>query len=109
MARIEQIFTGYHDRMAVLEATYNKNSSARGIAWIEGELIPIDEARIPLLDQDFMHSDLTYDMISCTEPEYKYRTVRLIQGIDLEHTPEKLEEEVKGIPRGQLHGRFPTA
>lgn len=48
-------------------------------------------------------------MISCTEPEYKYRTVRLIQGIDLEYTPEKLEEEVKGIPRGQLQGRFPIA
>lgn len=56
-----------------------------------------------------MHSDLIYDMISCTEPEYKYRTVRLIQGIDLEYTPEKLEEEVKGIPRGQLQGRFPIA
>lgn len=50
MARMEQIFAGYHDRMAVLEATYNKNPFARGIAWIERELIPADEARIPLLD-----------------------------------------------------------
>ncbi|KAF2096216.1 hypothetical protein NA57DRAFT_67751 [Rhizodiscina lignyota] len=47
--------------------------------------------------------------ISCTEPEYKYRTVRLIQGIDLEHSPEKAEEEVKDIPRGQRQGRFQTA
>ncbi|OKL63373.1 hypothetical protein UA08_01695 [Talaromyces atroroseus] len=47
--------------------------------------------------------------ISCTEPEYKYRTVRLIQGIDLEHSPKKAEVEVEEIPRGQRQGRFQTS
>lgn len=64
MATMNQIFADYHDRMAVLEATYDKNPFAKGVAWIEGDLIPIDEARIPLLDQGFMHSDLTYDVPS---------------------------------------------
>jgi branched-subunit amino acid aminotransferase/4-amino-4-deoxychorismate lyase len=64
MATMEQIFTGYHARQAVLEATFDKNPFARGIAWIEGEYVPVDEARIPLLDQGFMHSDLTYDVPS---------------------------------------------
>ncbi|OAA53120.1 hypothetical protein SPI_09482 [Niveomyces insectorum RCEF 264] len=47
--------------------------------------------------------------ISCTEPKYKYRTVRLIQGIDLEHSPKKIEEEIIEIPRGQQQGRFQTS
>lgn len=47
--------------------------------------------------------------ISCTEPEYRYRTVRLMQGIDLEHSPKKAVEEVVAIPRGQRKGRYQTA
>ncbi|KAL1852540.1 hypothetical protein Daus18300_012138 [Diaporthe australafricana] len=47
--------------------------------------------------------------VSCTEPQYKYRTVRLIQGIELEHSPPKAEEEIKEIPRGERRGRFQTA
>ncbi|CAH0024431.1 unnamed protein product [Clonostachys rhizophaga] len=47
--------------------------------------------------------------ISCTESEYKHRTVRLIQGIDIDHSPEKAEEEVLEIPRGHQRGRFQTA
>ncbi|OKL63374.1 hypothetical protein UA08_01694 [Talaromyces atroroseus] len=64
MASMEHIFAGYHARQAVLEATFDKNPFARGIAWIEGKYVPVDEARIPLLDQGFMHSDLTYDVPS---------------------------------------------
>jgi hypothetical protein len=33
----------------------------------------------------------------------------LIQGIDLEHSPKKAEEEVQEIPQGQRQGRFQTA
>ncbi|KAH8803361.1 hypothetical protein F5884DRAFT_739703 [Xylogone sp. PMI_703] len=47
--------------------------------------------------------------ISCTESEYKYRTVRLIQGIDLDHSPKKAEVEISEIPRGQQRGRFQQA
>ncbi|KAJ0103973.1 class iv [Diaporthe amygdali] len=64
MASMNEIFTGYHARQAVLEASYDKNAFARGIAWIEGDFVPLHQARIPLLDQGFMHSDLTYDVPS---------------------------------------------
>ena len=35
---------------------------AAGCAWIEGEYVPIGEARIPILDTGFVRSDLTYDV-----------------------------------------------
>ena len=60
MASMEKVFAGYTERQAVLEASHNP--CAKGIAWVEGELVPIAEARIPLLDQGFLHSDLTYDV-----------------------------------------------
>lgn len=47
--------------------------------------------------------------ISSTEPEYCYRTVRLIQGIDAEHAPPKKEEEISAIPLGKGQGRFQLA
>ncbi len=34
-----------------------------GYAWIEGEYVPIAEARIPILDTGFVRSDLTYDVV----------------------------------------------
>ena len=34
-----------------------------GFAWIEGEYVPIAEARIPILDTGFVRSDLTYDVV----------------------------------------------
>ncbi|KUL87776.1 hypothetical protein ZTR_03268 [Talaromyces verruculosus] len=70
MATMDQIFARYRDRMNALKATYDKNPFARGVAWIEGDLVPIDEARIPLLDQGFMHSDLTYDVPSIWESRF---------------------------------------
>ncbi|QKX60240.1 uncharacterized protein TRUGW13939_07383 [Talaromyces rugulosus] len=70
MATMEKVFAGYHARLATLEATYDKNPFARGIAWVQGELVPLDEARVPLLDQGFMHSDLTYDVPSVWDGRY---------------------------------------
>ncbi|KAI1765176.1 D-aminoacid aminotransferase-like PLP-dependent enzyme [Hypoxylon sp. FL1150] len=64
MATMGDIFAGYHSRLAALETTFDKNPLARGVAWIEGELVPLHEARIPLLDEGFLHSDLTYDVPS---------------------------------------------
>lgn len=64
MATMEKIFAGYHSRQVDLEASFDKNPYARGIAWIQGEYVPLHEARIPLLDEGFMHSDLTYDVPS---------------------------------------------
>ncbi|KAH6880051.1 aminotransferase [Thelonectria olida] len=64
MATMEKVFKAYAARLAKLEDTYKSNKFARGVAWVEGELVPLHEARIPLLDQGFMHSDLTYDVPS---------------------------------------------
>lgn len=64
MAAMDKIFSGYHSRLAGLEATFNTNPFAKGIAWVQGEYVPLHEARIPLLDEGFMHSDLTYDVPS---------------------------------------------
>lgn len=60
MVSMDTIFAGFSHRQAALESS--GNPFAKGIAWIDGELVPIDEARIPLLDQGFLHSDLTYDV-----------------------------------------------
>lgn len=60
MATMEKVFAAYNERTAKLEASTNR--FAQGIAWIEGQFVPINEARIPLLDQGFLHSDLTYDV-----------------------------------------------
>ncbi|KAK5047010.1 hypothetical protein LTR84_006952 [Exophiala bonariae] len=44
--------------------------------------------------------------VSCTETEYSYRTVRVIQGVDQPHSPKQKLEEVVGIPSGTCKGRF---
>ncbi|PWY87537.1 D-aminoacid aminotransferase-like PLP-dependent enzyme [Aspergillus heteromorphus CBS 117.55] len=60
MASMDRVFAGYAARQAVLETS--TNPFAKGVAWVEGELVPLNEARIPLIDQGFLHSDLTYDV-----------------------------------------------
>lgn len=37
---------------------------APGCAWIEGNYVPIAEARIPILDAGFTRSDVTYDVVA---------------------------------------------
>lgn len=59
---MNKIFEGYSARTATLKAS--SNPFARGIAWISGELVPLSQARIPLIDEGFLHSDLTYDVPS---------------------------------------------
>jgi branched-subunit amino acid aminotransferase/4-amino-4-deoxychorismate lyase len=60
MATMELIFSGYAQRLTMLAKS--THPWAKGVAWVEGQLVPLHEARIPLLDQGFMHSDLTYDV-----------------------------------------------
>lgn len=57
---MEAVFKAYRTRLAAREAS--DNPFADGIAWIEGEFYPLAEARIPILDQGFLRSDLTYDV-----------------------------------------------
>jgi branched-chain amino acid aminotransferase len=45
-------------------------SLAAGCAWIEGEYVPISEARIPILDTGFVRSDLTYDVVGVWEGRF---------------------------------------
>ncbi|RFU35464.1 hypothetical protein B7463_g880, partial [Scytalidium lignicola] len=68
MATMETVFAAYKKRLAVLEAS--NNPFAKGVAWIAGELVPLAEARIPLLDQGFLHSDLTYDVPSVWDGQF---------------------------------------
>ncbi|KAF2493503.1 D-aminoacid aminotransferase-like PLP-dependent enzyme [Lophium mytilinum] len=62
MTTMKKTFAGYNSRDGVLQGS--SNPYARGVAWISGELTPLAEARIPLMDQGFLHSDLTYDVPS---------------------------------------------
>ncbi|HEV2365629.1 MAG TPA: aminotransferase class IV [Caulobacteraceae bacterium] len=57
---MDEVLGGYEARKAELDRS--QNPLAKGVAWIEGKLYPLAEARIPILDQGFLHSDLTYDV-----------------------------------------------
>ena len=41
-----------------------------GCAWIEGEYLPMAEARIPILDVGFVRSDVTYDVVAVWEGRF---------------------------------------
>jgi len=60
MYSMEEVFAGYERRQAASKA--NTDPYAKGVAWIAGEFVPLAEARIPILDQGFLRSDLTYDV-----------------------------------------------
>lgn len=36
---------------------------SQGVGFIDGEIVPIAQARIPILDWGFLHSDATYDVV----------------------------------------------
>jgi branched-subunit amino acid aminotransferase/4-amino-4-deoxychorismate lyase len=59
-ATMESVLAGYEAREA--ERRTGGKPNAEGLAWISGEFVPLAEARIPLLDQGFLRSDLTYDV-----------------------------------------------
>src|SRR5918912_2177406 len=54
------------------------NPFAAGCAWIEGEFVPIGQARIPILDAGFVRSDLTYDVVGVWEGSF----FRLLDHLD---------------------------
>lgn len=61
MSWTEPVFTNYRRRLADLEASDSLFS--HGIAWTGGpDYVPLAEAKVPLLDQGFLKSDLTYDV-----------------------------------------------
>jgi len=60
MYSMDAVLGAFERRRAELRTS--SNPLAKGVAWIAGELFPLAEARIPILDQGFLHSDLTYDV-----------------------------------------------
>lgn len=96
MASMEMIFSGFARRQAELEES--RNPFAKGIAWIDGDLVPLHEARIPLLDQGFLHSDLTYDVPSVWDGRF----FRLDDHLErLEISCQKLRLKMP-MPRGEM-------
>lgn len=45
------------------EPTDSPDSSAPGVAYLDGRIVPIGQAAIPILDLGFLHSDATYDVV----------------------------------------------
>jgi branched-chain amino acid aminotransferase len=66
---------------------------ASGCAWIDGEYLPIAQARIPILDSGFVRSDLTYDVVGVWEGSF----FRL---------PDHLARLEQGLTRIRLHSPF---
>jgi branched-chain amino acid aminotransferase len=78
-----------------------ENRYASGCAWIEGQYVPLAEARIPILDTGFTRSDLTYDVAAV----WKGRFFRLDDHIDrlltgctrIRITPPASKDEIRSI------------
>lgn len=79
MATMQQVFASYEERQRLLVSS--TSPYVKGVAWVEGELYPLHEARIPILDQGFMHNDLTYDVHSVWDGRY----FRIVRGTDPKH------------------------
>lgn len=60
MPTFQKLLADFQERAA--EQAAREDEFAQGVAWIEGKYVPIMDARIPILDQGFLHSDLTYDV-----------------------------------------------
>jgi len=43
---------------------------SRGAAWMEGRIVPIDEARLPVTDWALTHSDAVYDVVPVIEGRF---------------------------------------
>jgi len=55
---------------------------AAGCAWIEGDYVPISEARIPILDTGFVRSDLTYDVVGVWQGRFFRLEDHLVMAFD---------------------------
>ncbi|KAL7782792.1 D-aminoacid aminotransferase-like PLP-dependent enzyme [Trichoderma ceciliae] len=62
------VIAAYKERLAALQAS--SNPFADCVAWIAGELSPLVEARIPIVDRGFLYGDLYYDVPSVWDGEF---------------------------------------
>jgi len=100
MSYTDHIFDGYHARLNDLRAS--NNPLANGVACINREYVPVHEARVPLLDQGFMKSDLTYDVPAIWDGRY----FRLDDHLDrFERSCEQLRLK-SPIPRQEMRDRL---
>ncbi len=60
MQSIDTFIADHQRRNAALQAS--GSPFVQGIAYTGGKIVPLVEATIPMLDQGFLHSDLTYDV-----------------------------------------------
>ena len=52
-----------------------RDGFAEGVAFVDGEYVPVSEARVSVLDWGFSRSDVTYDVVHV----WKGRFFRLVQ------------------------------
>jgi branched-subunit amino acid aminotransferase/4-amino-4-deoxychorismate lyase len=62
MTTMSKIFADYSSRLSTLTHIQTTKPFASGIAYIHGSIEPLATARIPIMDQGFLRSDLTYDV-----------------------------------------------
>lgn len=96
----DTVFAGYRDRLAALQAS--GNPFADGIAWVGGDYVPAAEARIPLLDQGFLKSDLTYDVPAIWDGRF----FRLDDHLDRFEASLRKLRLTSPIPRREIRGRL---
>jgi len=100
MSYTDHIFHGYRERLDDLRAS--NNPLAEGVACIDGEYHPIHEARIPLLDQGFLKSDLTYDVPAIWDGRF----FRLDDHLDRFERSCGLLRLNSPMPRDEIKGRL---
>jgi branched-subunit amino acid aminotransferase/4-amino-4-deoxychorismate lyase len=96
----DHIFDAYRRRCAELEAS--GSPFAGGIAWTGGDYVPVAEARVPLLDQGFLKSDLTYDVPAI----WNGRFFRLDDHLDRFEASMRKLRLVSPVPRQEIRDRL---
>lgn len=100
MSYTDHIFDGYRRRCADLDAS--THPMAHGIAWVGGDYVPVAEARIALLDQGFLKSDLTYDVPAV----WNGRFFRLDDHLDRFEAGMRRLRLASPIPRAEIRDRL---
>lgn len=100
MSYTDYIFDGYRRRVAELDKS--ENPFAQGIAWTGGDYVPLHQATVPLLDNGFMKSDLTYDVPAVWDGRY----FRLDDHLDRFETSMQKLKLTSPIPREELRSRL---
>ncbi len=89
-----------------MASTTDENPLATGAAWMDGKIIPLSDARLPVNDWGVIHSDITYDVVPVWEggffrlDEYiarffgSLRALRLNIGLDQQSVASALHDMV---------------